>query len=124
MAEVVPIVGMRVVSTVAALDAARWPDSAIVLRLAPDEAFCIGADEVSISDPHAIALRDGGVVGAWVSDPDRVLAPLLEWPLPVERPALVSGALGGLGARIWVDHDRALVLVAAPYATELVERLP
>ena len=124
MADVLPIIGMRVAATPAALDAARWPERAIVLRLAPDEAFAIGAEEVSISDPHAIAVRDGGVVGAWVTDPDVTLAPLLEWPLPAERPALASGGLAGLGARIWVDDDRALVLVAAPYADELRARLP
>ncbi len=120
---VVAIVGMRVIATPPALDAARWPSDAIVLRLAPDEVFAIGADEVSISDQHAIAVRDGGVSGAWVLDPDTRLAPLLEWLLPVERPALASGGLLGLATRIWVDDDRALVLVATPFAAELAERL-
>jgi len=123
VASIEPIVGMRVAASPAALDAARWPDDAIVLRLAPDEAFAIGADVVAIADPDAIVARDGGVVGAWITDPDEVLSHLVEWALPAERPVLVSGAVAGLGARIWLDHDRALILVPAPFAAELAERL-
>jgi hypothetical protein len=124
VARIEPIIGMRVAATPAALDAARWPPDAIVLRLAPDEVFAIGAGEVAIADPDAIVARDGGVVGTWIEEPDSVLSHLVEWPLPVDRPVLVSGAIAGLGARIWLDHDRALILVPAPFAAELAERLP
>jgi hypothetical protein len=118
------MVGMRVVAAPAAIDVARFADGARVLRLAPDEVFVVGSDEVAISDPHAIVVRDAGVVGAWVEDPDSALAPLLEWPLPGERPVVASGSLGGIGVRIWLEHDRALVLASAAVATELAELLP
>ena len=123
MPEPLPIVGMRIVAAPAALDAARFTDGAHVLRLAPDEVFAIGADEVAIGDPDAIVVRDGGVVGFWLDDPEEALAGLVEWELPRERPALATGNVGGIGARIVFEVDRALVLVPATLGHELAARL-
>jgi hypothetical protein len=53
------LAGIRVVADPGALDAARWrgrdaKDAVTVLRLAPDDAFAIGAAGVEIDDEHAI----------------------------------------------------------------------
>ena len=61
------IKGTRIVATPAALDAARWPSDALVLRLAADEAFVTTTVSAAIvDDPHAIVAADGGFVGAWL----------------------------------------------------------
>ena len=56
-----PVDGLRVVATPAALDAARWSgDGVDVLRIAPDEAFAIGATGVEVDDPDAIVEAEAG----------------------------------------------------------------
>ena len=107
-----------------ALDRARWPEETLVLRLADDDAIVLPARHVDVDDPDAIVEEDGGFAGQWVDDLDQ-LAAVCAWPLPPEseRPALVQGAVAGLPARVWVEPDRALVIVPAPLAHELEERL-
>ncbi len=54
--------GVRVVASPDAIDAAAWQDAGpgaddfepLILRLAPDEAFAVGATGVHVDDPDAI----------------------------------------------------------------------
>ena len=118
--------GLRVVADPSALDAARWhaagDQPVTVLRLAPDDAFAIGADTVDIDDDHAIVEAEPGFAGAWL--PIETVAHHVEWSLPRERPALAQGAVAQVPARVWLPDDRdALVITAAAYADELASRL-
>jgi hypothetical protein len=116
--------GLRVVADPAALDAATWrgPGEVTVLRLAPDDAFAIGAAEVDVDDEHAIVESEPGFVGAWL--PVEVVAHHTEWSLPEHRPALAQGAVAQVPARIWLPDDGdALVITAAAYSDELASRL-
>ena len=115
--------GLRVVADAAALDAARWQgDDLTVLRLAPDDAFAIGATDVEIDDQHAIVESEPGFAGAWL--PLEAVAHHIEWSLPTERPALAQGAVANVPARLWLPDDGdALLITAAAYAVELTSRL-
>ena len=115
--------GLRVVADPAALDAATWrgPAEVTVLRLAPDDAFAIGATEVDVDDEHAIVEPEPGFAGAWcrskTSPPRRVVA-------PDQRPALAQGAVANVPASFWLPDDGdALLITAAAYADELASRL-
>lgn len=116
------ILGTRIASTPTALDAATWPQDALVFRLAADEVFIaasVAADK--IADPHAIVEPDAGFVGVWLSaaEADNFLAHHCEWELPQHRPAFAQGAVGGLAMKIWFEADRVLFAVPAPYASDL-----
>jgi hypothetical protein len=116
--------GLRVVADPAALDAARWhgPADVTVLRLAPDDAFAIGAESVEVDDEHAIVESEPGFAGAWL--PLETVAHHVEWSLPRERPALAQGAVAQVPARVWLPDDGdALLITAAAYADELASRL-
>ena len=115
--------GVRVVADPASLDRASWRgDDVTVLRLAPDDAFGVGATAVDIDDEHAIVEEEVGFVGAWL-DPDDV-EPHLEWSLPTERPALAQGSIAGVPGKLWLPADGdALLLTAAAYGDELSRRL-
>jgi hypothetical protein len=115
--------GLRVVADPAALDAARWQGADItVLRLAPDDAFAIGATDVDIADEHAIVETEPGFAGAWL--PVDAVAHHVEWSIPAERPALAQGAVANVPARLWLPDDGdALLITAAAYADELASRL-
>ncbi len=131
-----PLVCVRVVATVAAIDAARWPGGSIALRVAPDEVLVISdpvahpADstdlsDVTVADPHAIIERDTGWCAAWV--PSEQAIDLLEracrWEPPRVRPAFAQGALADCPVKIWFEPDRVLFVVAAPFAADLEARL-
>jgi len=115
--------GIRVVADPAHIDRATWTgDGITILRLAPDDAFAIGATSVEIDDEHAIIEDEVGFVGAWL-DPAEV-TPHIEWPLPAERPALAQGLIAGVPAKLWLPDDGdALLVTAAAYADELTSRL-
>jgi hypothetical protein len=118
------LAGLRVVADPAALDAARWRGAAdiVVLRLAPDDAFAIGAESVDIGDAHAIVESEPGFSGGWF--PVDAIVHHLEWSLPAERPALAQGAVAQVPARVWLPDDGdALLITAAAYANELASRL-
>lgn len=121
--ETVP--GLRVVASPESLDSARWAEGTIVLRLAPDDAFCLGIPGIQVTDEHAIVVPENGFMGAWLSEDQLVerVTPHIEWPLPAGRPALVQGAIAGVPAKLWLEDDRALLLCAAAYAHELADRL-
>ncbi|MCB9162417.1 MAG: (2Fe-2S)-binding protein, partial [Caldilineaceae bacterium] len=120
----------RIVATPAALDAAAWPDDVIPLRTAPDEVLLVGvcapeALAARVADPHAIAIGDTSFVGVWL--PAGVAAAMLsrvcEWALPAHRPAFAQGAVAELPVKLWLETDRTLIIVPAPFATDLVERV-
>jgi glycine cleavage system aminomethyltransferase T len=126
------IPGVRIVASPAALDPARWPSDAIALRTAPDEVFVIHkqsntlkASDFSIADPYAIVLSDGGFAGIWLPLDQALdfLARECEWEVPRERPAFAQGMVAGLAMKLWFEQDRVLLLVPAPFAHELEERL-
>jgi hypothetical protein len=118
------LTGLRVVADPAALDAATWrgPADVTVLRLAPDDAFAIGATEVDVEDEHAIVEPEPGFAGAWLPLED--VAHHVEWSFPAERPALAQGAVANVPARVWLpDGGHVLLVTAAAYADELESRL-
>jgi hypothetical protein len=120
------IEGCRVVASPAALDAARWPPGALSWRLAPDEVFVTAVVSAeTVNDPHAIVEPDDGFMGVWV-DAGRALDFLersCPWELPDQRPAWAQGSVAGLPVKLWLDHDRVMFVVPAPYAHDLEERL-
>ena len=119
-----PLAGRRVVASAAALDRATWSGSdVVVLRLAPDEAFGIGATAVELDDADAIDETEHGFVGARLSAVDlaEVLAHI-EWVLPTELGALAQGKVAGVPAKLLIGAPTLLVTNAA-YADELRERL-
>ena len=118
------LTGLRVVADPAALDSARWQGEAdiTVIRLAPDDAFAIGATTVDIDDEHAIVEPEPGFAGAWL--PVEAIAHHTEWAFPTDRPALAQGAVAQVPARVWLPDDGdALLITAAAYADELASRL-
>ena len=116
------IPGVRVVAAPAVLDGLALAPDAIALRLASDELFVTRG--VVNAEP-AIVEEERGFVGWWL-EPDELesVAHHVEWSLPSERPALAQGLVAGVPARLWLGDGRALLLVAAAYAHELMDRLP
>jgi hypothetical protein len=120
-----PIQALRVVAAPAVLDELAWPDGATALRLASDDLLVIGGTPASVEGATALVEEERGFVGWWLTADelrDRVL-PHVEWQLPAERPALAQGMIAGVPAKLWLTDVRALLLCAAPYAHELIERL-
>jgi hypothetical protein len=119
-----PLVGRRVVASAAALDGASWVGSdVIVLRLASDEAFAIGATAVELDDEHVIDEPEHGFVGARLGADDLAeVVAHLEWVLPTEPGALAQGKIAGVPAKLLIGTPTLLVTNAA-YADELAERL-
>jgi hypothetical protein len=116
--------GVRVVASPDMLDALAWPDGVAALRLAPDDLLVL--DGVQVEVAPALVEEETGFVGWWLTLEelhDQVLEHV-DWPLPVSRPALAQGLIAGVPAKLWLTHDRALLLCAAAYAHELAERLP
>ena len=109
---------IHIVASPAALDKAEY------LRIAPDEALAFAAPEY-IDDPYAIVEPDDGYAGLWLDaqEAEKFLARACEWELPPHRPAFAQGAVAGLPAKLWIERDRMLILVPAPYAADLEERL-
>jgi hypothetical protein len=126
-----PLHGLRVVATPHALDGARWEGAdVVVLRIAPDDAFALGALGVEVDDEHAIVEPEAGFVGAWLDAEGlgRHVVPHTEWALPTDRPVLAQGTIAGIPAKLWLTSDpegadRALLLALAAHADELSGRL-
>lgn len=113
-----------------------WPDEAIVLRTAGDEAVVLlgqrlaagqsgGIGSFQIGDEHAITATDTSLYGVWVEHADAlaILERECEWELPALRPAFAQGAVAGLPMKLWFEADRVLFVVAAPFATDFADRI-
>ena len=90
---------IHVVALAPAIDAAVWPEGAVVLRTAPDEALALAASMPQVAgDPHAIVRFDEGYAAIWLSSEEarERLARTCEWELPSQRPAFAQGAVAGL----------------------------
>lgn len=120
------ISGTRIVATPVALDAATWPAASLALRIAPDEVFVTGtvAAEV-VADPDAIVVADAGFAGTWLEMAQGLdfLERHCEWRLPEQRPAFAQGMVAGLPMKLWFEPERVLLLVPAPYSTDLEVRM-
>ena len=119
-----PVAGLRVVAAPAALDAARWTgDDVDVVRIAPDEAFAVGATGVDLDDPDAIVEPEAGFAVALLDREEvAALAAHTDWVLPTEAGALGQGKVAGVPARLLIGEPSLLVTHAA-YAAELRGRL-
>lgn len=99
----------------------------IAMRIAPDELLVLGdvREYSEITYPHAIEFVDTGWAGVWLdsADAEAFLLAECEWELPAERPAFAQGMVSHLAAKLWLEEDRTLILVPAPFAQELAERL-
>lgn len=124
---------MRVVASPEAIDRAVWRDEGpdefepLVVRLAPDDAFAIGATGVEVDDPHAIVEHEVGYIALMFPADEfvDVVVPRLDWPAPIERPAFAQGAIAGVPAKLYLDSTgAAIVLVLASYLDDLFSRLP
>jgi hypothetical protein len=120
------LTGTRIVASAPAIDAAAWPDGALVLRLAPDEVLVTAAvTAAAIDDPHAIVEHETGFSSVWLDHVRaiNVLERECGWELPQERPAFAQGIVAGLPVKLWFERDRVLFIVASPFAMNLAERL-
>jgi hypothetical protein len=114
---------IRVVARSDALDQARWPGAATVLRLAPDEVLVIGADRVEVGDPHAIVARDHGYCGVSLGK-----EAFREWfereaAWPVGGEGFAQGQVAGLPVKVWQGEDVVLVVTRSSLRHELEARL-
>ena len=116
--------GWRIVATPGEIDGARWlGDEVVVLRIASDEAFGVGASGVEVDDPDAIAEDDRGFVGAWLDPLDvQTLVAHADWELPNIAGELAQGKIAGVPVKL-IAGDRALLVTQAAYAHDLAERL-
>jgi hypothetical protein len=116
----------RIAAAPAALDGAVWPDGALVLRVAPDEALVLDGGALELeADRHAIIEPEDGFAGIWLdaAEARELLARTCDWELPAARPAFAQGAVAGLPVKLWLEEDRILFLVPAPFAVEFSERM-
>ena len=117
--------GHRVVANRSSLDSAKWPDRAVVLRIAPDDALVFGGGTLEVVDEHAIVEPDGGFCGVRMTEEAVIalLGHIANWRLPDSRPCLAQGMLAGLPVKIWVNAGAALLITPTPFAAELEDRL-
>jgi hypothetical protein len=116
----------RVVARPAALDALTSAGKALVLRTAPDEALLLPPRaELSLDDPHAIIVDDGGFAGIWLNTDAALdlLARHCEWFEPPGRPGLHQGAIANIATRLWVGESAILFLIPAPLMQDFEERV-
>lgn len=129
-----PLAAVRVVATPDALDAARWPDGALTMRTAADEALIIavpghpGSLHIApdtIRDPHAIVEDDTSWRGAWLSTAEAldIIERHADWEAPFARPALAQGLIAGIAAKVWLGHEQSLIATTAPFAVDFAERV-
>jgi hypothetical protein len=119
-----PIAGTRIVAADAVLNGMTLPDTLGALRIASDELFVPGSFMVATSEPTIIE-AEAGFVGWWLSEDElaEVLHHHVEWAVPATRPVLLQGLIAGVPAKVWLSEDRSLLLCAAAYAHELMDRL-
>ena len=125
MPEVEILLGRRVVATPAAIAGASFPPGAGGLRIAFDDVLVIGDGPIELSDEHAIIEPDSGWCALRVGE-DQALAFLAShaaWEPPPTRPVLAQGMVAGLPAKVYLDGPGSMIVVAAPFAAELEDRL-
>ena len=116
-----PLEATRVVAAPDALDAATVRGASLVLRLAADDALLIGGS-IEVNDPAAIVLPDTGWV-AWRME-EAALRQALRSVCSFDlRAGLNQGMVAGLPAKVWLDGENSMVIVAAAFGAELEERL-
>jgi hypothetical protein len=118
-----PIAGTRIVASAEVLNGMTLPDTLGALRVASDELFVPGSFMVATAEPTIIE-PEAGIMGWWLAEDE--LAEVLhhvEWAVPDTRPVLLQGLVAGVPAKLWLSEDRSLLICAAAYAYELVERL-
>ncbi|MBI3243836.1 MAG: hypothetical protein HYZ49_16250 [Chloroflexi bacterium] len=116
----------RIVATPSALDAAAWPANILALRIASDEVLVTPpAPEIKLNDPHAIFEPDSGFADVWLAADEalKFLERECEWELPAERPAFAQGMVAGIAAKLWLESDRVLIIVPAPFVADFEERM-
>ena len=120
-----PFSAIRVVASPVALDEAVWPAGVTVLRTAADEVLAIGesVEWPTLADSHAITVPDTGWVGFRVSPDEaaRLMEVGADWTLPVG--GFAQGIIAGLAAKVVVEDQGVLLVVAAVVASEFEERL-
>ncbi len=117
--------GRRIVATPDAIDSAGIPPDALIFRIAPDDALVVVDGPIDVSDDHAIIESDTGWCALRVSE-ERALTMLVHhaaWDPPPDRPVLVQGMVAGMAAKVYLDGDRSMIVVATPFSAELEERL-
>ena len=115
----------RIVADPASLDRMQTPETAYLIRLAPDDLLVLPAlDRVEVDDPHAIVEPECGFSGACFGISDMaVLQSVCEWEFPEERPTLAQGHLAGLPVKMLFSTSGVLVLVPTVMAHHARERL-
>ena len=115
--------GLHVVAKPAALDAVAIPASAMMLRIAPDDAIVAGAATLTLDDPYAIVEPEYAFVH-WRLTPQEFdgVVHHIEWSLP-DAGQLGQGLIAGVPAKILIAPDHVLLVVSAGLAHELSERL-
>ena len=116
----------HIVATPTALDAVQLPDGRLSFRIAADELLITPpAPDTTVDDPHAIVVPDSGFAGVWLPADEalKFLERECEWELPHERPAFAQGAVAGIATKLWLEHDRVLIIVPAPFAADFEERM-
>lgn len=111
----------RVVAAPDALDAATLRGGSPILRLAADDALVIGGS-IEVNDPSAIILGDTGWV-AWRMEEATLREALLSVCSFELRDGLNQGMVAGLPAKVWLDGENSMLIVAAAFGAELEERL-
>lgn len=116
--------GLRVVATEAALNAARWVGEDVdVVRIAPDEAFAIGATGAELDDPDAIVEPEAGFAVALLGRGDlATVAAHTDWPIPEATGMLAQGKIAGVPAKI-LAGDPTLLVTQEAYVDDLERRL-
>ncbi len=115
----------RIVAIPAALDATNWPVTALVLRTAADEVSIMPPPaELKLADPHAIVAAEGSLAGAWVPANTALafLERACEWEVPPARPAFAQGTVAGVPTKLWLEQERVLFVIPAPYIEDFQER--
>ncbi len=120
------LVGWRIIAEPAAIDAARWPSRATVVRISPDDVFLIGAHPPTLADSFAIVTPEHGF--ACVRLTAKQVAALavehIEWSLPRSRPSLAQGQIAGIPAKLVINgRGGALLLVACAARHEIEDRI-
>lgn len=124
---------IRCLAEAPVLDALEEPEGATAIRAAPDELVLVGrpasagklmAATQTLRNALVVDQSDGWealtLAGAGADEAFRRISAV---HLPVARPVVVQGAVGGLAAKVLAYPDRIVILVASTAADYLDERI-